>query len=295
VDAARFRKAFAILKRLYPVRNWALGRGSFDVLVSIILSQNSTDLVTERVMGDLRSRGPITPESLLAKSQSQLVGILRPAGLARQKVPRIRAVARRVIRDYGGDLNRLRAMDTVTAREALMALPGVGPKTTEELATLGIRTIGELARSPADLLVERFGRNGTYMWRIANGLDIGHVHSEEGARSIGAENTFPEDVEDRQTILNSLQAQAEEVAARLEVEKYLFRTAELKIRFADFDTHIRRKSLPTHTASKEDLLKTAEHLLSEMLLPGRKVRLIGVRASNLKKRAPVETLLSWTA
>lgn len=159
VDAARFRKAFAILKRLYPVRNWALGRGSFDVLVSIILSQNSTDLVTERVMGDLRSRGPITPESLLAKSQSQLVGILRPAGLARQKVPRIRAVARRVIRDYGGDLNRLRAMDTVTAREALMALPGVGPKT----ADVWLALVARRNTMPVDTHIHRLTRR----WRLA--------------------------------------------------------------------------------------------------------------------------------
>jgi len=159
VDPGRFRKALAILKRRYSVRSWARGRGSFDVLISIIISQNSTDLVTERVMRDFRSRGPITPESLLVKSQSQLVAILRPAGLAPQKVPRIRAVARRVIRDYRGDLNRLRAMDTVTAREALMALPGVGPKT----ADVWLALVAGRDTMPVDTHIHRLARR----WRLS--------------------------------------------------------------------------------------------------------------------------------
>ena len=154
-----FRKAFAILRRRYPVRNWARGRNPFDVLLSIIVSQNSTDLVTARVMADLRRRGAVTADSVLRMPEATLIEILRPAGLSRQKVPRIRAVAREVKRRFGGDLHRLEEMDTATAREILMALPGVGPKT----ADVWLAMVARRDTMPVDTHIHRLARR----WRLA--------------------------------------------------------------------------------------------------------------------------------
>ena len=154
-----FRKALAVLRRRYPVRSWTRGRGSFDVLVSIIMSQNSTDLVTARVMAELRHRGPVTPRSVLETSPRTLATVLKPAGLARQKVPRIRAVAREVLGRLGGDLGRLRRMDTVTARRELMSLPGVGPKT----ADVWLSMVAGRDTMPVDTHIHRLARR----WRLA--------------------------------------------------------------------------------------------------------------------------------
>jgi len=159
VQPTAFQRVYQVLRRRYRVRNWARGRNPFDVLVSIIISQNSTDLVTARVMTALRSRGAITPKSLLVMPPRTLVEILKPAGLARQKVPRIREIARRILRDYGGDLDRLKTLDTATARESLMRLPGVGPKT----ADVWLAMVARRDTMPVDTHIHRLARR----WRLA--------------------------------------------------------------------------------------------------------------------------------
>jgi len=129
VDDASFRKAFAILWRRFRVTNWAEGRHPFDVLVSIIVSQNSTDLVTERVMRDLAAAVPVRPKEIATAKASLLIAKLRPAGLSRQKVPRIQALAREIETRFGGDV--MRVLDDPNPRQALMNLPGIGPKTAD--------------------------------------------------------------------------------------------------------------------------------------------------------------------
>jgi endonuclease-3 len=159
VNAETFRRVFRILRRRYPVEDWSRGRNPFDVLVSIMVSQNSTDLVTARVMGELRRRGTVTQGSVLAMPSRELVQILKPAGLAHQKVPRIRAVARQVLRDFGGELERLKEMDTAEARETLMAMPGVGPKT----ADVWLAMVARRDTMPVDTHIHRLARR----WRLA--------------------------------------------------------------------------------------------------------------------------------
>jgi endonuclease-3 len=159
VGPAEFRKAFAVLKRRYPVGNWTRNRHPFDVLVSIMVSQNSTDLVTARVMAELRRRGAVTPNRILRMRSASLVRVLQPAGLARQKVPRIRAVAREVKRRYGSDLRKLLDMDTETARRALQELPGVGPKT----ADVWLSAVGGRDTMPIDTHIHRIARR----WRLS--------------------------------------------------------------------------------------------------------------------------------
>jgi nucleotidyltransferase/DNA polymerase involved in DNA repair len=79
-------------------------------------------------------------------------------------------------------------------------------------------------------------------------------------------------------------------------EKYAFRTVTLKAKYSNFEIHTRSRSLKIHTTDLEPILTLAQTLLNEILVPGRKVRLIGVRLSNLQERpAPQATLSKWTA
>lgn len=127
--------------------------------MSIVVSQNSTDLVTGRVMRDLAANLPVRPDAIAKARPGVLVRALRPAGLAQQKVPRIRAMARELIRRYDGDLRRLFDLPTDEARRALMDLPGVGPKTADVWLSL----VAGRDTMPVDTHIARLAER----WRLA--------------------------------------------------------------------------------------------------------------------------------
>ncbi|HEY7588072.1 MAG TPA: endonuclease III [Thermoplasmata archaeon] len=132
-----------ILETLYPTDNWAHSMTSFEVLISTILSQNTTVANERRGLEGLRRRfGRVAPGVLAAAKVRDIERAIYHAGLARQKAPRIHAVAREVLKTWGGDLNSITIRPTAEAREILMALPGVGPKTADVvLAMAGGRPI----------------------------------------------------------------------------------------------------------------------------------------------------------
>lgn len=150
-----FRAVVRTLLRRYRPGNWSSGRDPFDTLMSIIVSQNSTDLVTARVMDDLRSRMPVTARTIADTRGDGLVRVLRPAGLARYKVPKIQAAARILVRDYGGTMDAFRAAPASKAREMLLDLPGVGPKTADVWLSLVAR---RGAAMPVDTHIARLAR-----------------------------------------------------------------------------------------------------------------------------------------
>lgn len=172
-------------------------------------------------------------------------------------------------------------------------LPGVGMKIGVELERMGISTVGGLSRYPADILRERFGMHGVYLWRIANGLDSSGFHSNVGRRSIGSEGTFGEDVDDFSVVLDALRRHVDDVYERVQMGKYLFRNVGVKIRFEDFETVARSRSLPIYTDSKEVLLRTVEKMSSKIFVKGRKVRLVGTRVSDMKRLGGQKSLSSW--
>jgi endonuclease-3 len=161
MNDASFRKAFDVLWRRFRVANWATDRDPFEVLVSIVMSQNSTDAVTEKVMRDLAAKMPVRPETIARANAAKLVAILRPAGLAPQKVPRIRTLAREVLRRHDGDLTNLLDLPTAKARDALMDLPGIGPKTADVWLSL----VGGRDTMPVDTHIARLSQR----WRLVRG------------------------------------------------------------------------------------------------------------------------------
>lgn len=165
MDDAAFRTAFEILWRRFRIGNWAEGRDPFEVLVSIVVSQNSTDVVTERVVRDLSRQVAVRPREIAAASPRLLVRALGPAGLARQKVPRIRALAGEIVRRFGGDV--MRVLDEANPRQTLMDLPGVGPKTADVWLSL----VAGRETMPVDTHIARLVRR----WRLVRRSDYEHV------------------------------------------------------------------------------------------------------------------------
>lgn len=166
---------------------------------------------------------------------------------------------------------------------------GVGKKTAATLQTLGITTIGELARWPEDTLSRRLGALGGQLHGLSRGIDDRPVIAEAMAKSMGAETTFSIDLEDPRQIRQNLLRLAERVSARLRREGSAGATITLKLRFADFTTLTRSCTLREPIALTEEIYSKALALFQKILLRGRKVRLVGIAVSKLTtKTSPIQ-------
>ncbi len=164
---------------------------------------------------------------------------------------------------------------------AARKVPGIGPKTEARLTGMGVRTIGELAAVPIEQLAATFGRAyGAFLHAAARGIDDDPLITHWEPKSRSRETTFQHDTADWQTIARTLAQLAREVAADLRGEGYRARTVGIKLRFADFETHTREKTLSAPTDSEMVLRKTAFECLGRLKLD-RRVRLLGVRVGDL--------------
>jgi DNA polymerase-4 len=165
-------------------------------------------------------------------------------------------------------------------------VPGIGPKTEARLAEMGVHTIGELAAVPVETLVDEFGRSyGAFLYEAARGIDDDPIVTHWEPRQRSRETTFQEDTGDWQTIARTVAALAREVAEELREEGYRGRTVGIKLRFADFETHTREKTLAEPTDSEITIRKAAFECLGRLKLD-RRVRLLGVRVGDL---SPVDS------
>jgi DNA polymerase IV (DinB-like DNA polymerase) len=167
----------------------------------------------------------------------------------------------------------------------------VGRKTEAKLKTLGINTIGDLARYDPSVLTETFGVMGTQMHLMARGIDRSEVEPRTEVKSISHETTFEEDTADADTVLRALEALSEEVSKEALDQRLFFKTITVKVRYENFETHTRSKTLPFMTNRTQDLKKTAKELLQAYLRHDRKIRLIGVRVSSFVRGEKQKTLV----
>ena len=157
----------------------------------------------------------------------------------------------------------------------------VGRKTENRLNMLGIKTIGDLANYDASVLAEKFGVAGTQLYLSAQAIDNSEVQERWERKSMSREITFEEDTSDYALILNTLDAISEDLHQELTASNFTFKTTTVKIRYENFETHTHGKTLPFFTDRLKDIQKSARDLLQVYMRPNRKVRLIGVRLSNL--------------
>jgi DNA polymerase-4 len=160
---------------------------------------------------------------------------------------------------------------------------GVGPKTEKRLLDLGVATIGDLAGLPLTTLVARFGRaHGAWLHQAARGVDISPLVGFREPRSFGRETTFQRDIEDPALLAEVTDRLAGDVAARLKRGGYRCRTVTIKLRYADFETHLHAMTLASLTDDPEIIGQAARRCLDRFSLEKR-VRLIGVRLSGVAR------------
>jgi DNA polymerase IV len=160
---------------------------------------------------------------------------------------------------------------------------GVGAKSAVALREYGVRTIGDLAALPDDLLVRRFGKMGAALGERARGRDADPVGDRDAAKSIGHEHTFDVDTSDPDQIERTLLAMSEGVAGRLRDSGVKATTITVKIRDTTFRTITRQRTLREATDLTEPIFRTAVEL-ARPEVRGVRIRLLGVTASGLGER-----------
>jgi DNA polymerase IV len=163
-------------------------------------------------------------------------------------------------------------------------LPGVGPRSEERLRRAGVETIGALAALPDDALRGVLpGKLGPLLRDRARGIDPRPLETSSEAVSVSAEETFPQDVADRDRLQEELRRLSEHVAERLEAAGQTGRTVTTKVRYQDFSIRSRSTTLPVGTDEAERIWELACGLLDRALAdrPGA-LRLVGVAVSGLE-------------
>lgn len=165
------------------------------------------------------------------------------------------------------------------------ALWGVGEKTEETLSRMGLRTVGDIAATPVATLQRMVGQAaGRQLAELAWGRDPRKVEAHEPDRSIGAEETFATDEDDPEAVVRELLRLSDKVAARMRAQGYVGRTVQLKVRFADFTTITRSRTLRDHTDTGHEVYTTATELFEALGLQRARLRLVGVRVTGLTRK-----------
>ncbi|HVQ89034.1 MAG TPA: DNA polymerase IV [Actinomycetes bacterium] len=168
------------------------------------------------------------------------------------------------------------------------ALWGVGAKTEETLHRLGLRTVADIASTPEQTLERALGQaSGRHLMALAWGRDERHVQADEVEKSVGAEETFAADIDDPKVVLRELLRLSERTAVRVRGQEMVGRTISLKVRFADFTTITRSKTLREPTDIGREIYATARQLFDALALDRARIRLVGVRLEGLVPAAGV--------
>jgi len=174
-------------------------------------------------------------------------------------------------------------------KEFLAPLPvnkfsGVGEHTFTVLKSMGIYLIGDILKITEEELEKKLGKWGTDLYKKAQGIHTGEVHSYHEAKSISTENTFEENKTDIPFLLSELVRMTEKITYELRKDEKLAGCIAVKIRYPDFETTSRQTTID-YTFRDDELIPVAIDLFHKLYRKGRPVRLLGVRLSELTNHA----------
>ncbi len=258
--------------------------------------------VSKRVMGIVRSHVERVEVMGLDEAYLDLSGLYSPRAAMRRIVADIREATNlvcsigigpnKLVAKVASDVEKPAGFVVLTREQACERfataapglIPGIGPKTVARLEEMGLRTLLDLARTPEQLLVERFGPNqGCELRRRARFEHDGEVSEARKVVSESRERTFDYDVHDPTQLREALALMAVELCASLAAHDHHGRTIAIKVRLDDFSTVTRSRTLAVPTSDPEQVRSVALALLEEYS-PSRPVRLLGVRVAGLVSR-----------
>ena len=209
------------------------------------------------------------------------IGLTVSAGVAPSKL----------VAKIASDLNKPDGLTVVPegkVRQFLAPLPierlwGVGKVTQKDLSLLNVKTMGDLSRLPKDLLQRRFGQQGLQLYFLSKGIDDREVQPERKAKSIGREETFPEDIREKERAGKELLALSHRVAKRLRRHKAAGQTITLKVTYHDFTRITRSLTVPAATDDGRKIYRVCLDLLEKTEIGKKSIRLLGIYLSHLTK------------
>lgn len=169
---------------------------------------------------------------------------------------------------------------------------GVGPKTAESLQRLGLHQIKDIANTPLDTLKRALGdATGEHLYELSWGRDYRQVVVDDPDQSIGANETFSYDIDDPELILREYLKLTERASTRLRNRELFAKTISITVRFADFKTITRSKTLPLPISSTHEIYQVVKELYLALKLDRARLRLVGVSLSNFHDDAPEQLML----
>ena len=163
------------------------------------------------------------------------------------------------------------------------AIWGVGPKTNEELLKLGLQTVADIANTPRQTLIRALGEAaGASLYELSWGRDYRDVEPEEVDKSISAVETFDSDTEDQEIVLRELLRLTEKATYRMREKDFSARTISIKVRFADFKTITRSKTVPLAISATHEVFEVVKALFLALKLDRARIRLVGVSLDGLE-------------
>ena len=256
---------------------------------------------SKQVMNLLREVGPLEQMSvdeayldLSAQEQPETVAVaLRrrvkeetrlPASVGLATCKLVAKVASDFDKPEGGTIVRPGEEEAFLAPLAVRVIWGIGPRTAERLAALGVETCGQLAQADLPPLQAAFGRQARSLQERARGIDRRPVSTErELPKSISQERTFARDVAAADYLQQKLEEMAATVAQSLQRRGLVAHTVSVKFRWADFTTFTRQKSVSPPLDDETGIMRQAELIWRENWPPGQRMRLLGVGVSNLEE------------
>lgn len=158
----------------------------------------------------------------------------------------------------------------------------LGKKTVPKLYNMGIKTIGDLARTDRNFLIKKFGKHGNLMWEYANGIDNSEVkYIKELPKSIGNSITFPRNISNKEELEQILLALTEQVTFRLRKYNLLANVVNVQLRTDNFEDTSHQSKLDFSTSSTKSIYKKAKELFEEMYNSKTLIRLMGLRVDDL--------------
>ncbi len=239
----------------------------------------------------LRLGSPLEIARLIRRRVRAELGITASVGVAASKF--VAKIASTRCKPDG--LLLIPAEETVAYLHTLpaQALWGVGAKTMKVLESRGIHTVEQIAKTPVALLRRMLGATGEHVHRLSWGIDPRPVTALRVDKSIGAEETFGEDTTDDVLLHRELLRLAHRTGSRLRAAGYSARTVAIKLRYEDFSTITRSRTVPVPVDSAQLMYQEAVKLLRNLGDRPMAVRLIGLRAENLESSAQAAVQLSF--
>ena len=259
--AAESRRIHAILERYTPlIEPLSLDEAFLDVRASVRLFGSVAE-IAQRIKREIRAE----------------LGLTASVGIAPVKFAA--KIASDLDKPDGFLVVEPGSLHAFLAPLPVARLWGVGRVGEQALQRLGLRTIGDVARSDEAFMERHFGKHGLHLIALARGIDPREVVPERDVKSVSSETTFASDIAERDALRSVLLQLVEQVGWRLRNKSLAGRTVHLKARYADFTTVTRAVTLAAPIDRTKAIWQAANGLLDRLPRPGAPLRLLGVGVS----------------